>query len=378
MAVVYLDYAATTPVLPEVLDIMLEVYRYNYGNAGSRSHLPGQSANGAVEKARRQIAAVLQVQKSDVIFTSGATEANNIALLGLAQWGKANGRQHIISTQIEHKAVLEPLEYLRRQGFDVDLVPVGHDGRVCAKDVIGRLRNDTLLVSVMHANNETGVIQPVEEIGEAIADTAAYFHVDAAQTFGKLVQELRRTRYDLVTASSHKVYGPQGVGALITRPRNSRRPPLAPLMWGGGQEQGLRPGTLPVALIAGFGMASEVMGASYQEWHKRCRLIKESVVSQLAIVEHAANGSLTHSVPNILNVRFPGVDSEALMLAVKDSLAFSNGSACTSSSYHPSHVLVAMGLTPDQVESSVRFSWGPHQSAIDIGPLVSAVGQLQQ
>jgi len=374
---VYLDYAATAPVLPEALDVMINIYRHHYGNAGSRSHVYGLAANEAVEKARKQVAGVLQVQKNDVLFTSGATEANNLAILGLAQWGKSNGKTHIISTQIEHKAVLEPLNHLQAQGFDVELIAPRDDGRIRADEVISRLRKDTLLVSVMHANNETGAIQPIDAIGEAINDTTAFFHVDAAQTFGKLVEELQRTKYDLLTVSSHKVCGPQGVGALVTRLRSNRRPPLAPLMFGGGQERGIRPGTLPVALIAGFGMASELMGSINQDWYARCSFIRESVLLQLQAVEYAVNGCLSHNMPNFLNVRFPGVDSEALMLAVKDSLAFSNASACTSSSYHPSHVLLAMGLTPEQTESSVRLSWAPHLSELDLGALVSAIQQLQ-
>jgi len=374
---VYLDYAATAPVLPEVLDVMINIYRHNYGNAGSRSHVYGLLANEAVEKARKQIAGLLQVQKNDIHFTSGATEANNQAILGLAQWGKSNGKMHIISTQIEHKAVLEPLDYLRRHGFEVELVAAGEDGRISADEVVSRLRKDTLLVSVMHANNETGVVQPVEVIGEALRDTTSYYHVDAAQTFGKLVEELRCTKYDLLSVSSHKVYGPQGVGALVTRIRSNRRPPLTPLMFGGGQERGLRPGTLPVALIAGFGIASEIMGSMHQDWHERCGRTRKSVVAQLQSVEHTVNGCLIHNMPNILNVRFPGVDSEALMLVVNNSFAFSNGSACTSSSYQPSHVLVAMGLKPDEIDSSVRLSWGPDVGTICVGALVGAIQQLQ-
>lgn len=371
----YLDFNASTPVHPQVIEFMEEVYRNYFGNAGSRTHIYGQKAKEIVDKARKQIASLLEVESNEVIFTSGATESNNLAILGLARWGKENGRTHIISTQIEHKAVLEPLDYLETQGFDIDLVKVNPDGRVDANTVKEKLRPDTLLVSVMHANNETGVIQPVDEIAAFLADTDVYFHVDAAQTFGKLVPELQNLKYDLLSISGHKIYGPQGIGALVLRRKNYRRPPVQPITFGGGQEQGLRPGTLPVALIAGFGFAAEIAGQEYSVWNKKNLEIKKQILSELKKVNCRINGSQDCCLPNTLNVSFPGIDSEALMLALKDSFAVSNGSACTSTSYKPSHVLSAMGLSEDLINSAIRISWG-HEVRVDFKKLIQIIQHL--
>ncbi len=373
---VYLDYSATAPPLPEVLEAMIEVLRNNYGNAGSRTHIFGQRANEAVEQARKQIGAVLGVEKSDVIFTSGATESNNIAILGLAQWGAENGKRHIVSTAIEHKAVLEPLAHLAQRGFEVELVPVDHTGRVRVEDVLSRVREDTLMVSVMHANNETGVVQPIKAIGDELAKTSAYFHVDGAQSFGKLVDALQDCRYDLLSVSGHKIYGPQGIGALVRKPRRLKRPPIKPIAYGGGQERGLRPGTLPVALIVGFAVAAEVAHRNHPQWLNSCLDIKRSIVQQLELVRYEINGTTEHSLGNCLNISFTGVDSEALMIALKDHYAFSNGSACTSSSYTPSHVLTAMGLDQQRVDSALRISWGPSVTSVDLQPLVDYVRQV--
>ncbi|MGE5484647.1 MAG: cysteine desulfurase DndA [Ignavibacteriales bacterium] len=372
----YLDYNATTPVHPEVLDAMVDTYRDNFGNAASRTHVYGHRASQAVDKARLQVAALLGVDKDEIIFTSGATESDNLAILGLARWGAENNRRHIVSTSIEHKAVLEPLEHLSKSGFEVELVSPDHTGRVGVENILERVRTDTLLVSVMHANNETGVIQPVLEIGEALASTGTYFHIDAAQTFGKLVSELRGIRYDLLSISAHKVYGPQGIGALILRRRRYRRPPVQPITFGGGQEGGLRSGTLPVALIVGMGKAAEVAERDHREWYRECLMNKKSILRQVEGLHYTVNGSLEFGVPHCLNISFPGVDSEALMLCVRDELAISNGSACTSHDYRPSHVLLSMGLAPEIVRGAIRLSWGYGSGQIDLSPLIQAVKRL--
>lgn len=371
----YLDYSATTPVHPEVLETMMHVYKEEFGNAGSRTHVFGQRANQIVTKARKNIANLLGVEPSDIIFTSGATESNNIAILGLAQWGIEHNKRHIVSTPIEHKSVLEPLAYLQKQGFEVEFVPVNSGGRVDAAEVCRRVRPDTLLVSVMHANNETGVIQPVHEIGEYLMNTSTYFHVDAAQTCGKLVKELQGLRYDLLTITAHKMYGPQGVGALVIRRRGFRRPPLRPIMFGGGQEGGLRPGTTPVALVAGFGHAAAIALNEHELWMKKYSAIRASILEQLAPFNFSINGDQAHMMPNCLNVSFPGVDSEALMLAVREEIAISNGSACTSADYRPSHVLQAMGLDPDRINGAIRLSWGPLDS-VDLSSLTRALSGI--
>lgn len=371
----YLDFSASTPTHPQVIKVMEEVYRNYYGNAGSRTHIYGQRAKEIVDKARKQIASLLAVESNEVIFTSGATESNNLAIIGLARWGKENGRTHIISTQIEHKAVLEPLNYLKTQGFDIDLIGVTPDGRVDANAIKDKLRSNTLLVSVMHANNETGVIQPVEEIAEFLTESNVYFHVDASQTFGKLVLELQELKYDLLSISGHKIYGPQGIGALILRRKNYRRPPVQPITFGGGQERGLRPGTLPVALIAGLGAASKIAEENGKGWYKQSLKIKELLLSELQKVNHIINGTQEHCLPNILNVSFPGIDSEALMLALKNYYAVSNGSACTSVDYKPSHVLTAMGLDKEVIDGAIRISWGP-EVATDFKSLIQIISHL--
>lgn len=354
---VYLDCNATTPVEPAVLAEVMHFLAEEYGNAGSRTHGYGQVAKERVLQARREVAAVVAAQPEEVIFTSGATESDNLAILGQAAHGEQTGRRHIISTQIEHKAVLEPLEVLRDRGFDVTLLPPTAGGWVEPAAVRAALRPDTLLVSVMAANNETGVIQPIDEIAAALADHDAYFHVDAAQAFGKLIEPLQSTRIDLLAVSGHKIYAPKGVGALIARRRGFTRPPLTPLMYGGGQERGLRPGTLPVALIAGLGTAARLALQEHEARTARNEALKQEAVATLTTLGATFNGELSRTLPNALSFSLPGVDSEAAMVALKGLVAVSNGSACTSQRYEPSHVLTAAGYSDEQVAGAIRLSW---------------------
>jgi cysteine desulfurase len=311
-----------------------------------------------------------------VIFTSGATESNNLALLGLVQYGLDTGRRHVLSTAIEHKAVLEPLDQMRKLGFEVELAPVTRGGYVEPETIRQRLRPDTLVVSVMHANNETGVLQPVEEIGDMLAGSGTFFHTDAAQTFGKEVESLRKVKWDFVSISGHKIYGPKGVGALGVRRRTGERRHLTPLLFGGGQERGLRPGTLSVALIVGLGKAAELAEAEYQERGQRAAQVKRSFLTALREVEHEVNGDVERSQAHVVNVSFRGVDSEALMVELRDTVAVSNGSACTSSEYAPSHVLLAMEIDEATIESAIRISWGPGIEVIPSGCFVEAVRRL--
>jgi cysteine desulfurase len=353
---VYIDCNATTPIEPEVIDVILRYLGEEYGNAGSRTHEFGVRAKQAVERAREQVAAVVAARRDDVVFTSGATESNNIALLGLAGHPDNEARRHIVSTVIEHKAVLEPLDHLRRIGFDVTLVPTDMTGRVDASAVIAAVRPDTLLVSVMHANNETGIVQPIEAIAAGLPDTV-WFHVDAAQTFGKLINPLQNPRIDLISISAHKVYGPKGVGALIRRRRQGNRAPITPLMFGGGQEQGVRPGTHPVHLIAGFGVAAQLALRDHVHRKATCLRFRDDVAIAVEQLAGQINGAQEHCLPHVLNVSFPSLNSEAAMVALKGLLAMSNGSACTSTSYVPSHVLTAMGLDHNRIDSALRLSW---------------------
>lgn len=355
---IYLDMAATTPTDPRVATLVLDHMVKEFGNAGSRTHLFGANAKAAVSKARSQIAAPLHVDQTDVIFTSGATEANNLAILGLRDQGRQSGKRHIVSTAIEHKAVLEPLRRLAKEGFEVTFVRPDAQGHISAADVMAAVRPDTLLISVMHANNETGAVQPISAIADMLTDGSVFFHVDAAQTFGRLNDALAHPRIDLVSISAHKIYGPKGIGALVTKRRQGIRAPLTALMYGGGQERGLRPGTLPVPLIAGFGLASE-LATKEGEWRRQADLSFRNEVLKalepLKPVVHAdeERGVLSH----ILSFSIPGVDSEAMMVATKDLVAISNGSACTSASYQPSHVLLAMGVPSEVLTGTVRVSW---------------------
>lgn len=374
---IYLDHAATTPIAPEVREALVRALDEDFGNAGSRTHEFGSRAKQLVQTARKSVAAVVKAESADVIFTSGATEANNLAILGLAGEGERRGRRHLVTTSIEHKAVLEPLQVLERRGFDVTYVPVGPGGRVVASDVLGAVREDTLLVSVMQANNETGVLQPIEEIANGLVDHPAYLHVDAAQGFGKDLEPLRHARIDLIAVSAHKIFGPKGIGALITRTRAYSRPPLEPLFYGGGQERGLRPGTLPVPLIVGFGVAADLCLQRHRDRTARCLEIRQAALTAFQDLEMSVIGNAEPHLPHILSLAFHGVDSEALMLSLKDLVAVSNGSACTSASYAPSHVLTAMGLEADVVSSAVRLSWSADTPDIAWSEIARRVAELQ-
>lgn len=365
----YLDYAATTPAHEAVADEVRHFMLVEYGNAGSRTHDYGARAKQRVERARQEVAALVDADPSDVIFTSGATESNNLAILGMAQIATTEDRKHIISTAIEHKAVLEPLEELARRGFSVELVSPTKSGAVDVADVVSRVRPDTALVSVMQVNNETGVIQPVNEIAQSIPDPAVLIHCDAAQGIAKTSPSLD-PRIDLVSISAHKLGGPKGIGALITRRRSGRRPQLTPLMYGGGQERGLRPGTLPVAAIAGFGTAAMIAARDFEANQDAAQRLHDAALSAFGALDAVPNGERERAVPNILNLSIPGVDSEAALVALKGVAAISNGSACTSQSYSRSHVLAAMGLPSARIDGALRLSWGAGTRVPDWSPIV--------
>lgn len=376
---VYFDCNATTPMEPEVREAMRPYWEEEFGNEGSRTHAYGARAKQAVNAARDRIAEVVGGKREEIVFTSGATESNNLALLGLAPAGLAAGRRHILTTQIEHKAVMEPLEELAKRGFDVEFLPPNADGWVEPEKFAKALRPETWLVSVMHANNDTGVVQPLDEIATLLKEHSAWFHTDAAQTFGKLLPTLQNPRIDLISASGHKIYGPKGVGALVVRRRGYDKPPLTPLFFGGGQERGLRPGTLPVPLIVGFGKAAELAMSNHAIRSAKCLETRVRLMAEFAKLPFELNGDPERLLPHVVNVSFTGVDSEALMVALKEHVAISNGSACTSSSYKPSHVLAAMGFAESRVRAATRWSWC-HLSAepdfAEIGALIGGIRVL--
>ncbi|MBF9435255.1 MULTISPECIES: cysteine desulfurase DndA [Mycobacteroides] len=373
---VYLDSNATTPVDPRVVDEVMTYMAHEFGNAGSRTHGYGQVAKERVARAREQVAEVVRAQPDEVIFTSGATESNNLAILGLAPSGEKNNRRHIVSTQIEHKAVLEPLAILADRGFDVTLVPPTRGGWIEPSAIADALRPDTLLVSTMAVNNETGVIQPIPEIAEVLAGHDAYLHVDAAQAFGKIIEPLRNSRIDMLSVSGHKVFAPKGIGALMARRRGYRRVPLQPLMFGGGQERGLRPGTLPVALIAGLGLAAELALKEHDARARHALTVKHRALNALSDLGIQTNGDEERTVPHTLNFSVPGVDAEAAIVALKEIVAISNGSACTSQKYEPSHVLVAADLPKKQIDGALRFSWSHLTEVVPWDVVAQRLAQL--
>lgn len=357
MTVTYLDCNATTPLEPEVGELLLRYLTEEFGNEGSRTHEFGARAKQAVQRARDQVGAVVNATRDEVIFTSGATESNNLAILGLREVGLATGRKHVITTLIEHKAVQEPFDALEQTGFEVTRLSVTEGGYVKPDLLQQALRADTLLVSIMHVNNETGVVQPLRDFTSILRDHAAYLHTDAAQGFGKDLDTLRDPRIDLISVSGHKIFAPKGIGALITRRRGYERIPLKPLFFGGGQERGMRPGTLPVALIVALGQAAELAVRDCAVRQARCESQRAKFFEAFKGLSYRLTGDQSRVLPHVLNIAFKGMDSEALIVALKDLIAISNGSACTSASYKPSDVLAAMGMSEDDANACVRISW---------------------
>ncbi|KAF0853278.1 IscS subfamily cysteine desulfurase [Pantoea dispersa] len=377
---IYLDYAATTPADPRVASKMMQFLTLDgtFGNPASRSHRFGWQAEEAVDVARNQVAELINADPREIVFTSGATEADNLALKGAAQQHQARGK-HIITSQTEHKAVLDSCAQLAREGFDVTFLQPGADGIVTPAMLEAALRDDTMLVSLMHVNNETGVIQDIAALGALCHARDILFHVDATQSVGKLPLDVSALPVDLMSFSAHKLYGPKGIGALWVR----RKPKLQidAQMHGGGHERGMRSGTLPVHQIVGMGEAYRIAREEMADESARLATLRHRLwqgISTLSDVQ--LNGSLEQGAPNILNISFAHVDGESLIMALKD-LALSSGSACTSASLEPSYVLRAMGVDQQLAYSSLRFSLGRFttQEEIDyaIGVVHKAVTRLR-
>lgn len=356
--------------------VVLEMMTEEFGNAGSRTHAWGAEAKRRLQQARLHLADLAAATPDEVLFTSGATESNNLAILGLAHGNTTHHKKHILSSSTEHKAVLEPLERLRELGFEIELIDPGADGLLSPDDVMRRVRSDTLLVSLMLVNNETGVIQQVDEISKSLRKTSTLLHVDAAQGFAKPTGQTL-SDVDLISISGHKLGAPKGVGAMITRKRGWYKPPISPLMYGGGQERGLRPGTVPVPLAVGLAMAATELEARSSEWEQGCREFRKLLVEHLQDIPHQVNGNALHTVPQIINIWFQGVDAEALIVNVKDLAAIATGSACTSAHFTPSHVLLAMGMDEVRALQSVRISWWDSTDPSVLPALVDVVKSLR-
>jgi len=370
MQPVYLDYNSTTPVAPEVLQAMVPYFAQEAGNASS-IHSFGQRARAGVEKAREHVAALIGARATEIVFTSGGTESDNLAIFGIAG-GPRSARRHVISSQIEHHAVLNACQALERQGVEVTYVPVNPDGVVDPAEVRRALRPETMLITAMHANNELGTVQPIEEIGRIAAEADVYFHTDAVQSAGKLPLDVERLGVDLLSISAHKLHGPKGVGALYVR-KGAR---LQPLFYGGHHERDRRPGTENVPGIVGLGRAAELAAANLPADAKRVAALRDRLEHEvLARVPLArANGARAPRTPNTTNITFPFVEGEALVIALDlKGLACSTGAACSAGAVEPSHVLTAIGLPPDEARASLRFSLGHTTTAAEIDFAVSVI-----
>lgn len=372
----YLDYNASAPILPEVLDTMIDAYKRIPGNADSRTHIYGTNAQKLVQSARNTIANILRVDQSEIIFTSGSTESNNTVILGIEDYALQTGKTHIITTAIEHKAILEPLKHLEKKGFKVDYVKPDESGRIDTDQLLSLVTDNTSLVSVMYVNSETGIIQPVDIIGKALKERSVLFHVDATQALGKLNDEIRSLDYNLMSIASHKIGGPQGIGALVFRRSSDyKRPPITQLMYGGSQERGFRPGTIPVALVAGFAKAVEICERDMEINNQKCLETKERFLEAVKDLPYAINGDSKYCLPSTINISFDGLDAEAAFLCLGDEYSFSNGSACNSSSHTLSYVLEAMGLSEKRNSEAIRLSWNGSIS-VDFTPFVRTIKSI--
>src|SRR6266487_5995435 len=361
---VYLDNNATTPVDPRVLEEMVPYFTQHFGNAASRSHSFGWEAEEAVDHARGQVAKLIGAEPKEIIFTSGATEADNLAIKGVFEMygSKGNpvidGTSHIITCATEHKAVLDTCKHIEKLGSEITYLPVQPDGLIDLKELEAAIKQNTILIAIMYANNEIGVVQPIKEISIIAKKHGILFFSDATQAVGKIPVDTIKDGIDLMAFSAHKIYGPKGVGALYVRRKNPRVRVTAQ-MDGGGHERGMRSGTLNVPGIVGFGMACEICRLNMEEDTKRINALRDKLENALLQTEETyLNGNKEHRLPHVTNVSFRYVESEALMLGCNKSIAVSSGSACTSASVEPSHVLKALGLSDDLAHSSLRFSLG--------------------
>ncbi len=377
---IYLDYQATTPMDPRVLEAMMPYFTHQFGNPHSRSHSYGWQAEEGVEKARGQVAKLIGADEKEVIFTSGATESNNLAIRGVAEFYK-DRKNHIVTTVTEHKCVLDTCRHLEQQGFEVTYLPVQKNGLIDLEALRAAITDKTVVVSVMAVNNEIGVIQPLAEIGKICREKKVFFHTDAAQAAGKIPLDVEAMNIDLLSISGHKIYGPKGIGALYVRRKPRVR--LVPLIVGGGQERGFRSGTLPTPLCVGLGEAAEIAMKEMDEEAKRLTKLQQRMLKGLQdrLPEIFVNGDLERRIPGNLNISFAYVEGESLMMGIKN-LAVSSGSACTSASLEPSYVLRALGVDEELAHTSLRIGLGrfttEHEVDTAVEELVRHVKKLRE
>ena len=372
---IYMDNHATTPVDPRVLEAMLPYFGEKFGNAASRNHAFGWSAEEAVENARGQIASLIGATPKEIIFTSGATESDNLAIKGVAEMYREKGN-HIITQVIEHKAVLDTCKRLEKYGYEVTYLPVAKDGRVSPEAVRKAITPKTILISIMYANNEIGVINPIAEIGKIAKEHGVLFHVDGVQAVGKIPVDVQKDNIDLLAISAHKIYGPKGVGALYVRRRNPRVQ-LSAIIDGGGHERGMRSGTLNVPGIVGLGKACEICQKEMAEEGARMRHMRERLKDGIfaRLDEVFINGSMEHRLPNNLNISFAYVEGESLLMGIND-VAVSSGSACTSATLEPSYVLKALGVGEDLAHTSIRFGIGRFNTDEEVDYVINRIVEV--
>jgi cysteine desulfurase len=368
---IYLDLQATTPVDPRVLDAMLPYFTDQFGNPHSRTHAYGWEAEQAVETGRKHLADLIGAEAKDIVFTSGATESNNMSIKGVARFHKEKKR-HVITTQTEHKCVLDSCRKIQEEGFDVTYLSVQQNGLIRLEELEAAIRPDTSLVSIMAVNNETGVIQPLKEIGAIVRKhRGTYFHTDAAQAVGKVPLDVNEMNIDLMSISGHKIYGPKGIGACYVRRRPRVR--LEPILSGGGQERGLRSGTVPTALVVGIGEAARIAQNEMARDHAHIKALSDRLINKInEKVEYVVRNGDSNGYPGCVNLSFSYVEGESLLMALKE-IALSSGSACTSASLEPSYVLRALGAAEDMAHSSLRFGIGRFTTEAEIDFVVDRI-----
>ena len=377
---IYMDYQATTPMDPRILDGMMPYFTLKFGNPHSRTHAFGWEAEEAVECARDSVASLINADKSEIIFTSGATESNNIAIKGVARFYKNATKNHIITTMIEHKCVLDSCRNLAQEGFEITYLHVDKDGLISLDELKAAISEKTILVSVIALHNEIGVIQDLTGIGKICREAGVFFHTDAAQAFGKIPLDVKAMNIDLMSISGHKIYGPKGIGALYVGKKPRVR--LQPLISGGGQERGMRSGTLPTPLAVGLGLAAEYAKNDMQKDYEHVKLLSDLFINEMLIIPHVyLNGSAIQRYPGCLNFSFACIEGESMIGAIKN-VAVSSGSACTSSSLEPSYVLKALGVDEELAHTSIRFGLGrfstKEEVEITVKSIQTAVQKLRE